>query len=49
MILCSEVSSRGCLIASNKRICLQCDIMFGGVLLVAEAISSLAMMRSTAV
>ena len=30
VILYSEVSSRGYLVASDKRICLQCDIVFGG-------------------
>ena len=27
---CSEVSSRGCLVASDQHVRLQCDIEFGG-------------------
>ena len=26
----SEVNSRGYLVSSDKRVCLQCDIVFGG-------------------
>ena len=30
VMLCSEVSSRGCLVASDQHVRLQCDIEFGG-------------------